>query len=82
MRRFGDLMNRLPGGDEMSVATPEELALMSVEERVQRAGETLSQVEREGLGDKLNASALADEIDRRSGVGFEAATLVVLASGR
>lgn len=66
----------------MSVASAAEVALMSVDEKVRRASTALAEIEGEGGDARLNASALADEIDRRSGVGFEAATLVVLSAGR
>lgn len=57
----------------------EQAALLSTDERVRLAGQALANLGTQAKS--LNASALADRIDKLTGVGFEAATLVVLASG-
>jgi hypothetical protein len=57
----------------------ERAAMLTTDERVRLAGQALANLGTHAKS--LDASALADRIDKLTGVGFEAATLVVLASG-
>ena len=60
-----------------------EVALMSPGQRFNLAGATLSEILEEGrtLGNDpdVRADALAEEIDRRTNVGFEASMVAVMA---
>ena len=66
---------------ESTPLSAEKAALLSTDQRIELAGRALATLDQKGEVAGLNASALADRIDRLTGVGFEAATLVVLASG-
>jgi hypothetical protein len=59
--------------------SPNEASLLTPDQKVARAIAALKEIGEEA--NQLPGSALADEIDRRTGVGFEAAAIVVLSSG-
>lgn len=66
--------------DKMNLRlSPSEASRLTPDQKVAHGLAALRQIGDDAKN--LPGSALADEIDRRTGVGFEAAVLVVLSSG-
>ncbi len=62
--------------------TYEQVALLSAEERLERARQALAQLRLSGHAEGMGDGALADEIERLSDVDFESALLAVLTDAR
>jgi hypothetical protein len=73
-----------PPGDaesRMRPLPPQQAILLSTSQKLTLAGRAVEEI---GVGTarEMEAGMLADEINRRSGVGFEAAIIVALSIGR